>query len=1076
MSIAKSALSRIQIFIGCILMLMTVSQPMVSDAAGQNADIRGIITTINYDTLFLTVNGIPVQATPSTQIFNVADQPIGFSDLEFGQNIRARIALFPGGPKAFRIDVLDAGSGTGDPQQFRGVIQSINADLHTLVVSGVLVITTQQTVYQDLDRNTISFSDLAQGQFVKVQGTGFNEGSFLAGKIELENDLGGGGDGDLPPFNFRFQGRIMSIDPETRTLVVSDRLVHTNEFTRFENMLGQTIAFEDLALGHFVDVKGNRQDDDSVLALKIQQKLRLPGEDRQVEFKGIVRQINLTSHTLLVGQQHVITTGTTRIVDSFGEPTTFDAIAVGQLLEIKGFRLPGGQVLALLIRIEDRFGHENLRARIRLRGHIQQIDPTTNSLTVLGFRIDTNTSTTLFGPNNVPIAFADLNLNDFIDVKAFRKPNGHLLGLRIRRRDSAPSNPQAINFIVRGAISSIQAIPPSIQIQGLDVQFNSETRIEGPFGHPVPLDQLHTGLYVRVFARVEVPVVILVVPPPPLSAPIIMARLVQISDQQFEFNDPVNVDLIGLITAIDLTSRTMVVRHRTVITIPETLFADETGAPIGFADFDVGQIVRVRGHRLENGNVVALRVNRKRPGSGGGDALRFRGLIESINPTSHTLHVNGILVQATPFTIYRNAMGHPIGFVDLEVGQFIKVQGIALADNRVLAGKISQLDNDDDGDDNNDDDDGADLRFDTRFKGVIEQIDPTDLSFIINGRLVRTDHNTRFEDGADQRIEFADFEVGQVVRVLALSLDDDSFRAVKVQIDEEDNEDRFEIEFKGLIRAINPGDKTLRVGPHLVHTDLDTVFLDVLGSPIPFEDLAVGQLVEVKAIVQPPDAAPGTNANVGVGGRLLAREIKLEDRDGRDEHRGVFVHLRAPIESIDPTLERIVVLGLDIGTTTRTMIFDHPHTDIPFSALNVGDFVQVAAHRTTGTALLAIKIKRLDIAGGVPEVRIQIRGPILNIDIAAGTINVGGFIIEVDSTTRLENAFGVPVRIEDLAIGRYIVVSGTPPSAPTGPSPMVVTNPASAKAQLISEDNQLYLFATPPPPEAAAGDTWTMYW
>ncbi len=151
-----------------------------------------------------------------------------------------------------------------------------------------------------------------------------------------------------------------------------------------------------------------------------------------------------------------------------------------------------------------------------------------------------------------------------------------------------------------------------------------------------------------------------------------------------------------------------------------------------------------------------------------------------------------------------------------------------------------------------------------------------------------------------------------------------------------------EVELRGTIDAISGSDLT--VSSRLVHTDGSTR-IKQHGDSVPFSALQVGQTVEVEGNEQPD-------------GSVLARKVSIEDEgndgDGNDgDDQGGEVNFQGSIQSISGS--DLTVDGRLVHTDGSTRIRQHGDT-VPFSALQVGQRVEVEGSRQSDGSVLAKKI------------------------------------------------------------------------------------------------------------------------
>lgn len=153
---------------------------------------------------------------------------------------------------------------------------------------------------------------------------------------------------------------------------------------------------------------------------------------------------------------------------------------------------------------------------------------------------------------------------------------------------------------------------------------------------------------------------------------------------------------------------------------------------------------------------------------------------------------------------------------------------------------------------------------------------------------------------------------------------------------------RAETSLRGRIESINGS--RLQVQGRVVRTDGLTRFLGRRNEPVSLADLRVGDTVEVEGSSQSD-------------GSVYARKVKLEDADDNEAPQNEDeVQFTGGIESLNP----FRVAGRLVAVDGGTQILDHRNGAIPFSALHVGNTVEVEGTGRADGSVLARKIKLED--------------------------------------------------------------------------------------------------------------------
>jgi len=151
------------------------------------------------------------------------------------------------------------------------------------------------------------------------------------------------------------------------------------------------------------------------------------------------------------------------------------------------------------------------------------------------------------------------------------------------------------------------------------------------------------------------------------------------------------------------------------------------------------------------------------------------------------------------------------------------------------------------------------------FGGTVDSITPPSLK--VSGRTVVTNADTRIKRG-DRSVALTDLTVGDKVEVEGRQQADGSVLASKIKVEDNDDEDQNEVEFKGSIESITP--PTLMVSGRKVMTNGSTRIRRG-DKTVTLADLKVGDKVEVAGTRQ-------------ADGSVLASKIKVEDqKDGEND-------------------------------------------------------------------------------------------------------------------------------------------------------------------------------------------------
>ena len=143
---------------------------------------------------------------------------------------------------------------------------------------------------------------------------------------------------------------------------------------------------------------------------------------------------------------------------------------------------------------------------------------------------------------------------------------------------------------------------------------------------------------------------------------------------------------------------------------------------------------------------------------------------------------------------------------------------------------------------------------------------------------------------------------------------------------------------RGAIQSI--AGSILQVAGRRVITDGSTQFLGRSNTPTSLRDFRVGDTVEVEGAAQ-------------ADGSVYARKVKHEDGNENEHPPENEVAFTGAIQSLNP----FVVAGRTVVTDGNTRILDKNNSRIPFSALQVGQKVEVEGTGQANGSVLATKVK-----------------------------------------------------------------------------------------------------------------------
>ena len=279
-------------------------------------------------------------------------------------------------------------------------------------------------------------------------------------------------------------------------------------------------------------------------------------------------------------------------------------------------------------------------------------------------------------------------------------------------------------------------------------------------------------------------------------------------------------------------------------------------------------------------------------------------------------------------------------------------------------------------------------------------------------------------------LHFTGAGVDATLPIVALMAGEDRHVAVSVtgnQVD--DHPERDGSRFNGTVTSITS--PTLTVSGHTVTTTSATTFLDNSGNATTLDAIAIGAFVEVEGAPQ-------------ADGSVLARTIKLEDAlladggepgDDNGHHdggepgddnghggndgspgNGALAQFDGAVTAVTATT--LTINGVTVTVSSTTEVEGSNETHIAFSAITVGQFVEVKGVAQADGSILASKIE-VRAAGEIEDEHLT--GAVTAVNAVGGSVTIGTTTILVITTTRFEGI----TSLADVKVGDTLNIEAT---------------------------------------------------
>ncbi len=449
----------------------------VEDFQDDELEFTGRIDSLTAESI--TVDGFLFLIGASTEILNDNNDPVTLEDLSAGQIVEIRGDRQRDGVlSATRIKVEDnfgegnnSGSGNADEIEFTGLVDSVSTS--AIVVTGIEFQVDGNTSIRDDNNLAISLTDILAGMIVEIRGERQGENDYLATDIKIEDSVRGNDE-------IEFTGAVGAIDGASITVDGESFIVSENTAV-FDNN-NDPIAFSELVVGQVVEIKGFRQADGSIHAVRI--KVEDRGDD-EVELTGEIESINGSS--LQVAGLTFLVDGSTIILDNDNQPILLADLSPGLIVEVRADVQADGSLLASDIKIEDRLEDE-----VEVRALVDNVGD--SLLVVLGQAFIVLPNTEVLDNNKSVIDFSTISAGDIVEIRADLLPGNLLLALRIELEDNDPTRVR-----VQGPVDAVES--DTLTIAGMKVMLASTTTVMDQDGNTATLGDLAVGQSVDVDAE-----------------------------------------------------------------------------------------------------------------------------------------------------------------------------------------------------------------------------------------------------------------------------------------------------------------------------------------------------------------------------------------------------------------------------------------------------------------------------------------------------------------------------------------------------------------------------------------------
>ena len=700
--------------------------------------------------------------------------------------------------------------------------------------------------------------NLEEGLRVEVFGALNPDGEYVANVIQINDE------GD----RIRISGSLEGL--EAGSLFLQGRVILVGPETYIQNENFETVAFETLVDGQYIEVYGEFLADGSVEAHNIEIR---PGSGEQLELWGEIESVQ---------GDLVVVLGTAFVASEFtfvnnykGEVLTLEDLVAGMEVNIRGDRGDDGVVVATDIFVPGNHVTAWMNGEVEFVG--------TEDLQVQGRTIVTGPETNFFDPSYAQITLADVQAGQSVHVYGEILEDDALKAYSVEVRGTEFSELQ-----VFGPVGSVEG--EVLEINGRTYTLTEETYISGPDGLEVPAEALTPGQFVSV-----------VVIPDATGSPVVAK--VYLEESQ---NDN-NLRMRGAVQ--EITADGLMMQGRFVVLGEETMIVGEGYEPIPLEAIEIGQVVTVFGGFDEEGNVHAYKIESLKEQL---EEIEFRGVVTEVNGELFVIRDTDFFVSEASY--FEDNNGFPVDFMTLAPGTIVNVVGAPAEGGGFYIVRMHVGAGDGD--------------RHVNISGQIAGLELANGFLEVQGRIVRVEDFVEVVGANFDFIPLGDLEEGMNVRVFGQYKEDGTVHAYRIEVRSGEG---FEVEFRGRVEILDDQQILVRGLPFEVTPN--TWISDGQGIPLTLEDLQSGQIVSIVGAPGEGDVHRALNIFVSNGNedrsiRVSGRLVEVEGGRRILVVRNHVIAINPEAEIVGDTYERIAFEALAAGRQVSIWGWLHENGDI----------------------------------------------------------------------------------------------------------------------------------------------------
>ena len=807
--------------------------------------------------------------------------------------------------------------------------------------------------------------------------------------------------------NARMRGAIQEVLVDG--FMMQNRMVVFSEETMIVGGAHEPVSLDALSIGQVVNVYGGFDGAGNFMAYQIEL------QDKQssvLELRGVIAETD--GQTVVVKGIAFAVDEQSVIEDGRGFPIDPTMLAPGMLVTVVGSPTDAGglRLRHMWVGANDQDRH------VYISAPIMNIDHAGRVMELLNFKVQVEEYADVVGPNFEFIRFSDLAPGQSVRLFGQYQEGGFIIAHRVESRDGSESS--EIEF--RGRIEAMHG--DSVRVRNTAFALTPNTHVTDENGFPIPFEELSIGQIVGI-----------------AGAPGQNGGHIALRIHVSTGNEDRGMRVAGRIVELDGRARVLVIRDHKIVLNEHAEIVGANYEPIRFDALQVGYQVSVWGWLQDTGQLEGHRVELRIPEK---EEFHIVGPLTGIEGT--TLRVAGLAFNTTENTYVGAPEIGRLALSNLFPGLIVEVKGVTGEGGGLVAAKVLVY--------------GPDPAASMELLGVVANL--SNNQFDIGGIPLTLGDKAFVLDGNNQRISAGSLQDGFSVETAAF---DGSAGGLQVRFLRVFDIIQDERSLIGRIDEISGN--TFTILDHVFNVTDETVYLDPLGDPMEFTDLAVRMRVEVSAVINASGAlvarevvarprdrkvtgtvtaiegdhmavagltvvidantvffdsegeeisqssiVPGQTVNLtmilGPGGQPLATEVHLLPRI-EDE-----VVLNGTVEAVLEDL--LVVMGRRFQIIPNTQILDVDGNPTTLDTYTVGDAVRIRALLLAGDNLVALRTRELDAAAA----DIRVEGPIVSV--GASTLEVMGIFFFLNAETQYFDLERNEVDVSSLAEGQTVAV------------------------------------------------------